>query len=47
MGTKEYNKWIIVIPPEDIEKLKWREGQELELEIQEGKLILSAKGMRR
>lgn len=30
---KEYAKWVITIPPDDISKLKWNEGQELNSEI--------------
>ncbi len=27
---KTYDKWVVVIPKEDIEKLGWSEGEELE-----------------
>jgi antitoxin component of MazEF toxin-antitoxin module len=27
---KEYYKWVIVVPPEQIEELHWDEGEELE-----------------
>lgn len=27
---KEYHKWVIIIPPEQIERLNWEEGMELE-----------------
>jgi uncharacterized protein (DUF488 family) len=37
---KEYVKWIITIPPEDIEKLKWQEGEELGSEVDGNRLIL-------
>ncbi|MBS3152239.1 AbrB/MazE/SpoVT family DNA-binding domain-containing protein [Candidatus Woesearchaeota archaeon] len=30
----------MVIPPNMIEELKWREGQELEAEVKENKLIV-------
>jgi hypothetical protein len=30
---KEYSKWVITIPPEDIESLGWTEGLELRTEI--------------
>jgi len=29
VGDKEYSKWQVVIPPETIEKLGWKEGEEL------------------
>lgn len=37
---KEYSKFVIVVPPEDIEKLEWKEGQELEHEVNEQSLII-------
>lgn len=37
---KEYVKWIITIPPEDIDKLGWEEGQTLKSEIREDNLII-------
>jgi len=37
---KEYPKWVVTIPPSEIEKLKWKEGQALEPEISGDKLIL-------
>jgi bifunctional DNA-binding transcriptional regulator/antitoxin component of YhaV-PrlF toxin-antitoxin module len=36
----EYAKWVLVIPPNIIEKLKWKEGQELEVEIKENSLVV-------
>lgn len=33
IGSKEYVKWVITIPPEIIENLGWKEGQELKVEI--------------
>ena len=40
---KEYPKWVVTIPPSEIEKLEWKEGQELELEINGKKLVLKPK----
>jgi len=40
VGDIEYVKWVLVIPPNMIEELKWREGQELEAEVKENKLIV-------
>lgn len=36
----EYAKWVLVIPPDIIEELKWKEGQELKAEIKENKLVV-------
>lgn len=40
IGDKEYDKWVIVVPPKLIEKLGWKAGEELEAEIKEGKLVI-------
>ena len=40
VGNVEYAKWVLVIPPNMIEELKWKEGQELEAEIKENKLLI-------
>ena len=37
VGDVEYAKWVLVIPPNIIEELKWKEGQELEAETKENK----------
>lgn len=36
----EYAKWVIVIPPETIRKLEWKEGQVLETEVKDKKLTI-------
>lgn len=36
----EYAKWVLVIPPNIIEKLKWKEGQELEAKVKENSLVV-------
>ena len=37
---KEYKKFWIVIPNKLIEKLKWKAGQDLEAETEDGKLVI-------
>lgn len=37
---KAYRKYWVVIPNKLIEKLGWKEGEDLEAEIKKGKLIL-------
>jgi hypothetical protein len=37
---KEYPKYLIVVPPKDIEKLGWTEGEELESSIGDKRLII-------
>ena len=31
IGDKKYTKWVITIPADEIEKLGWKEGEDLEL----------------
>jgi len=40
VGDVEYAKWVLVIPPNIIEELKWKEGQELEAETKENNLVV-------
>ena len=40
IGTTEYAKYVLVIPPKNIQKLGWKEGTELEAEIKGDKLII-------
>ena len=40
VGDIEYTKWVLVIPPNMVEELKWKEGQDLEAEVKENKLIV-------
>jgi bifunctional DNA-binding transcriptional regulator/antitoxin component of YhaV-PrlF toxin-antitoxin module len=38
---KEYSKYVLIVPPEDVEKLGWKEGEELAHEVKEESLIIS------
>jgi len=40
---KDYSKWVVVIPPEKVEELGWKEGEELEPKVFHGGLILFPK----
>ena len=40
VGEKVYPKWVIAIPPRQIEALGWNEGQSLEGEVTDQKLII-------
>ncbi len=40
VGGKEYAKWVIILPPDKIEKTGWKEGEELEIKEKDGKLLL-------
>lgn len=37
---KEYVKWVITVPPEDIDRLTWKEGQKLNTEIVNDDLVI-------
>jgi bifunctional DNA-binding transcriptional regulator/antitoxin component of YhaV-PrlF toxin-antitoxin module len=41
--STEYSKYVIVIPTEKIKEAGWKEGEELEAEIKDGKIILKIK----
>jgi AbrB family looped-hinge helix DNA binding protein len=43
VGDKEYAKWMVTIPPEEVERLGWKEGTDLEVGIKDGKLVLKPK----
>ena len=40
---KEYVKWCITIPEENIKELKWAQGISLKAELKDGSLIISPK----
>lgn len=40
IDSKEYAKYVIVVKSKHIEKLGWKEGQELEAEVKGDKLII-------
>jgi len=43
---KDYSKWVVVIPPEKIKELNWKEGEELEPKIFHSGLILFPKRLK-
>lgn len=40
---KNYPKYVMTIPPKDIEALGWQKGMELEVRISDNKLIIQPK----
>jgi antitoxin component of MazEF toxin-antitoxin module len=40
---REYSKYVLVVPPETVEQLEWKEGQELEPEIKGSRLVIVPK----
>lgn len=43
---KDYSKWVVVVPPEKVKGLGWKEGEELESKVFHGGLILIPKKLR-
>jgi len=43
VDDKEYAKFVVIIPPNSVTELGWKEGQELQEEVQGKKLVLSPK----
>jgi len=42
-GNIEYPKWVVVIPPEKVKEVGWKEGIELSADTKENKIILKPK----
>lgn len=40
VAGKEYSKWVVTLPPDEVEKLDWKEGEELEAVTKDGRLII-------
>lgn len=43
VGNKEYSKYVIIVPPDRIERLGWQESEELADQVQGKKLVISSK----
>ena len=43
VGNTEYAKWVAVIPPKIVEEAGLKEGQELHVKVQKGKIVLEKK----
>lgn len=41
--NKKYPKFVVTIPPKQIEEVGWEEGTELEAIVKDGKIILRPK----
>lgn len=47
VGSKEYPKWVITIPPKQIKALGWKEGEYLESEINNQELIIQRENIKK
>lgn len=43
VGKKEYVKWVITIPPSEVDTLHWRAGDRLVAEIDNDSLVIKKK----
>ena len=43
VDDKKYPKYVVTIPPSKIEEVGWKEGTELEVKVNDNKLILKPK----
>lgn len=43
VGNKEYAKWVAVIPPKIVKEARLKEGEELDIDVKSGKVIISKK----
>jgi bifunctional DNA-binding transcriptional regulator/antitoxin component of YhaV-PrlF toxin-antitoxin module len=43
VGKQEYSKYAIVLPSKDVEKLGWKQGQELEFIVEGNEARIKAK----
>jgi len=39
----KYAKWVVVIPPEKIKEMGWKEGTELDITVKDDKIVLKSK----
>ena len=40
VGNKEYPKWVVIVPPKQIDTLGWNEGEYLESEVRDQELVV-------
>jgi len=43
VGDKVYPKWVLVLPPDIVEKAGLKEGVDIEAEIKNGRIVLKKK----
>ena len=41
--NKDYPKYVVTIPPKQVEEAGWKEGTELEAIVKDGKIVLTPK----
>lgn len=43
VGNIQYHKYIVILPPKDVEEIGWKENEELEAKKSKKALVLRAK----
>jgi bifunctional DNA-binding transcriptional regulator/antitoxin component of YhaV-PrlF toxin-antitoxin module len=43
VDNKDYPKYVVTIPPKQVEEAGWKEGTELEATVKDGKIVLKPK----
>ncbi len=46
VGEKKYAKYVLTIPPKEIKKLGWKEGDEINLQVNKAQALLSNKKLK-
>ena len=42
VGDKEYDKWVLIIPPKTIKEVGFKEGQDLKIIIKKNQLVIES-----
>ncbi|MFA6989811.1 MAG: AbrB/MazE/SpoVT family DNA-binding domain-containing protein [Candidatus Gastranaerophilaceae bacterium] len=40
VGNQEYSKYVVTIPPSEVEKLGWKAGQDLQFKVIDGRITI-------
>ena len=43
IGNTEYAKYVIVVPPNIVKELKWKDGEELDIKVKGDQLLIKRK----
>lgn len=46
VGDKEYSKWVVTLPPEIVDSVGWKQGDELEVDMKDDKVVIKRKKSR-
>jgi len=43
IGSAKYYKYVVILPPKEIDKVGWKDGEVLEAEVKKNQIILKPK----